>query len=537
MDQKYWINFKYKPYWLALLIFLIPGLVFLFTVFFLPDVDQYKIRLSIIETAVVSVVLFLFNSLLPEGRLKKLFFYLSYLSISFAVFIQVSYYYLYSDRISASTIFILIETNPSETIEFLGAYFNKLNLLLMGLLLIPLILVGKLFPLKKIELNHKAIFLAVLIALLFIYQYKSLANHNLYQITWASYHEYLEQTSLYDEYGLDEPLGNFQGVTSKKTNERKVFVVVIGESTTRHRMSLYGYPRRTSPKLEEMRDELVVFNDVISPHTHTIPSLSKIMSLKNYEDENELKKGSIIQLMNKAGFETTWVSNQKPVGFHENLVTKMANASSRLYFLNVRNYNVLSQYDEVILEPLNEVLQRDKDQFIIIHLLGTHAGYKNRYPDSFKYFKEEPPILNDPKGLEVVNHYDNAVRYNDFIISEIIDEVKKQNAVSYVLYFSDHGEDVYQVLKGASHTETNGTYPMYDVPFVLWQSKKFKENYNLEFREERPYMLDDLIYSISNLSGIEFEGIEPERSLFNESFKPRQRIIYDGKNYDSIFNK
>ena len=53
----------------------------------------------------------------------------------------------------------------------------------------------------------------------------------------------------------------------------RTYVFIVGESANRNHLSLYGYKRNTTPKLEAMRDELVVFEDVISPDTHTIPSL------------------------------------------------------------------------------------------------------------------------------------------------------------------------------------------------------------------------------------------------------------------------
>lgn len=511
--------------------------MFFLSVFFLGEADPYKLRLSIIETAFFSGILYLFTTLLPYGKFKSFIFYFGYLLIVVAVFIQVSYYNLYADRISASTIFILIETNPVETIEFLGAYFNTFNLILLLSLLAPLFLLKFIIKSFKIYLPKNGIGIILLIMLLVVYHYKSLANHNLYNIAYNSYQEYLEETELYDEFGLDDPIGGIAEVSVEPNNKRKVFVMLIGESTTRHRMSLYGYGRQTNPELEKIKDELLVYRNVISPHTHTIPSLSKLMSFKHYENETRLDEGTIIQLMNKAGLETHWISNQKPIGLNETLVTKMANASDNLYFLNINNYKIGSIYDEVVLDPLKKVLKEKEDQFIVIHLLGTHAGYTNRYPSSFDFFTDTPPLLNNSAGINVVNSYDNAIRYNDFIVSEIISEVKKQDAYSYVLYFADHGEDVYQVNEGASHTETMGTYPMYDVPFILWRSESFKADWRINFEPNRPYMLDDLIFSISDLSGVDFEGFEPERSIFNENFEERDRIIYDEKNYDSIFSR
>jgi len=520
-----------------LLFYLIPSFIFFISFFLLKVADTYKLRSSLIETIFFSVILYLLYMLIPRGRIKFFSFYLGYLLIVVAVFIQVSYYYLYADRPSASTFFILIETNLAETFEFLKVYFNYIPFLLLLSLFAPLFIIKVIIKSFKVYLPEKVLSLCLLLIFLFVYHYKSLANYNFYYIAINSYQEYLEETNLYEEFGLDDPSGGVRDVSIKPVNERKIFVMIIGESTTRHKMSLYDYGRQTNPELEKIKNELLVYRNVISPHTHTIPSLSKLMSFNHYEDETRLDEGTIIQLMNKAGLETHWISNQKPIGLHETLVTKMANASDNLHFLNTKNYNIESFYDGVVLDPLKKVLQEKENQFIVIHLLGTHADYSNRYPASFEFFIDTPSILSDSAGINAVNSYDNAIRYNDFIISEIIKEVEKQNAFSYVIYLADHGEDVFQVNSSASHTETKGTYPMYDVPFILWRSESFKEKFYIDFEPNRPYMLDDLIYSISDLSGVYFEGFEPQRSIFNENFKERERIINSEKNYDLIFRR
>jgi len=519
---------------------MMPTLLFLVVGFFLSDVDQYKLKLSILETAFGSLIIFLLHNLLPSRKIKGLSFYLGYLFISLAVFIQISYYNLYSDRISSSTIFILLETNLSETMEYLEAYFSKLNFLILFLLLVPLLFVRQLFKFKQIDPQMKLATFAIVIVSLLIYHYKSLAKHNLYQISWNSYQEYLEQTSLYNELGLDESQGGIQEVSARKTSEKEVFVMVIGESTTRHHMSLYGYPRRTNPLLAKIRDELTIFEDVISPHTHTIPSLSKMMTFNNYEADNRMDQGTIIQLMNRAGFKTYWISNQKPIGWHESLISIMAKASDVTYFLNPKAEFKQTSFDGDLLPYFLNVLDDNaQKKFIIIHLLGTHVEYNKRYPEGFNIFAGMPPssVTNKPENIKVINAYDNAVAYNDKVLYDFINTLRSRDHESWLLYFSDHGEDVFRINNSFGHTETKGTYPMYDVPFILWQSEKFKESSNFNLAEKRTYMLDDLIYSISDLSGLRFDGFEAERSVFNDSFLQRKRFIYDGKDYDAIIKR
>ncbi|MBL4708585.1 MAG: sulfatase-like hydrolase/transferase [Flavobacteriales bacterium] len=105
-----------------------------------------------------------------------------------------------------------------------------------------------------------------------------------------------------------------------------------------------------------------------------------------------------------------------------------------------------NNFDEVILEPLQKAINNKKSKkLIIVHLMGTHIRYKERYPEAFNKFNTTPKTkFNHDLAHKTINSYDNAVLYNGSIVYSIIEQVKKQNkSSSYVLYLSDHGEDVY----------------------------------------------------------------------------------------------
>ena len=50
-------------------------------------------------------------------------------------------------------------------------------------------------------------------------------------------------------------------------------------------MQLYGYQRETNPKLSRIKDELVIFDNVLSPHCYTTGSLLKSLTLRDWEDD------------------------------------------------------------------------------------------------------------------------------------------------------------------------------------------------------------------------------------------------------------
>ena len=74
--------------------------------------------------------------------------------------------------------------------------------------------------------------------------------------------------------------------------------------------------------------------------------------------------------------------------------------------------------------------------------MGGHGLYYNRYPYSFHKFTEKDIKLNVNESHKlIVAEYDNALYYNDYVVTEIINRFRDTEAL--VIYLPDHGEAVY----------------------------------------------------------------------------------------------
>ena len=87
----------------------------------------------------------------------------------------------------------------------------------------------------------------------------------------------------------------------------------------------------------------------------------------------------------------------------------------------------------------------------------------------------------------------------------------------------------------AGHNEDTPTNSMYEIPFILWQSNKFKDRRNINLDLNKRYMTDDLFHSLADLMAIDSEEVNYQRSIFNDNFKNRPRIILDSIDYDQSF--
>lgn len=496
-----------------------------------------------------SAIVFCTYILISNTRIQKWFLIIGSFLLSALVFIKLTFYYHYGVKLSGSALFVIFETNTEESKEFLSYYLDSPTLLLAGILFIPWIVVlpfvlkRKINPLliervKDIKWKFLLIFTIILAAFVI---HKKFSEHNIIYTSVASYSDY-QATKAILKKTLAKSESEILEVTSTLETPQ-TYVVIIGESTSRLHMQLYGYERETNPLLTEIQDELIVFNDVITPNVHTILALDKILTLSDYTEPNKEENASVVQLANQAGFTTYWLSNQRPVGLHESMSTLIGNAADQKFFLATDDYTS-NIYDENIFPKLESILnQKESKKMIFIHLIGTHSDYKKRYPEQFAYFNGKPveTAFSNASNKNIINEYDNAIRYNDFVVREIIETVRKENKPSYVVYFSDHGDEVYDTMDLMGHNEYFATPPMHEIPFIVWLSSEYKNQIStfseVKSYSNRRYNLEDFIHSFSELSNIQFNLIDSTRSVFNQGFQERTRWINRHKKQEDYDNR
>ena len=493
---------------------------------------------TLFSMVLISPIYFIYNR-----KIQLLYSVLIYLLFAFFIYFEAVYFYLFETYLSASSIFVALDSNNTEALEFFKFYVDyKVIIFSILMLIVSVVSVLKfksiLSHFQKVSNGTLVQISIYILTVLMFLKFSTLIVYNFPYLMLKSTLEYSIESSKLGSYQTNK-LGDFTNVSRPIQQDDEVYVLILGESTTRSHFGLYDYYRSTTPYLELLKEDLERYNDVISPHVYSIASLTKILTLGNYEDPNQISNGSIIQLANTANFETSWLSNQRPIGPYESLITKISLSSNKLKFLATTvayHNNVL---DQDLLPELDSVLSDNENskKFIVIHLMGTHLNYVNRFTDSFNQFTDEPQAnFKSVENFQKINNYDNAVLYTDYIVSEIIKRIKSLNTKSFVVYLSDHGEELFKDYNMAGHNEDIATKDMFDVPFLLWQSDKYKAQKKLTIDVDRPYMLDDLFHSLADLLAISAQEVDLSRSLFNQNFKNRKRIILKSSDYDVYFN-
>jgi len=466
---------------------------------------------------------------------------------------SLGYFFVYQQEFSQSVIFIMFESNISEAGEYLTQYFAWwIVLAFIAHTALAIFLWTRVRPVYLPRGQALLAATAILVAIVGYPLVKQIARSETLAdgidrfetriepaVPWqmiVAYRRYTEQ--LDNMQGMLHSASQIPPLTNLKdaaAGQPSTLVLVVGESTNRQRMSLYGYPRATTPELDKLRDQLAVFDNVITPRPYTIEALQQVLTFADEENPDlYLKTPSIVSMMKQAGYKTYWITNQQTMTKRNTMLTTFSEqADEQVYLNNNRNQNA-RQYDGDVLAPFSKALADPAERkFIVVHLLGTHMSYQYRYPPSFDKFTDRegvPAGISDDQ-LPTYNSYDNAVLYNDFVVSSLIKDYAKTDPNGFLLYLSDHGEDVFD---SAGHStlgrnEGKPTAPMYTIPFMAYASPKWRESHSWNFAGDlqRPYSSSQLIHTWADLAGLSSEELDRSKSLVSDSFKPRPLLIGD----------
>ena len=312
-----------------------------------------------------------------------------------------------------------------------------------------------------------------------------------------------------------------------KINEK--YILIIGETSRSRNYELYGYSRKTNPELSKISN-LAVLSDFTS--TSNLTSLSIPLMLTRATPDNfhqSYTEKSLISAFKECGYHTYWISNQ---GIFSTELLRFTVDIDKVFNLN-SNADFKGNYDENVFPFLDSVLRKnDQKQLIVINLMGSHFRYNFRYPERFNKFKPgldgafDYMAINKTNKEFLVNIYDNSILYNDFVVSEIIKKIDNTSTSSFLLYASDHGEELFDTPEnnfghGSEHVNKYNI----KIPCIVWYSTKFKENNpikikSLESNKYKPMSSNNIFYSILDAGNIEYTGNNLKKSFVSSSFKP-----------------
>lgn len=308
--------------------------------------------------------------------------------------------------------------------------------------------------------------------------------------------------------------------------QREIAILVLGETSRASNFGIYGYHKNTTPHLDSI-ENLVIYSDVLteSNTTHKIvPMILSPSQANNYDIIRTSK--SVVSAFKEAGFKTVFLTNQE------------YNLGFARYYFDEADIKVSVKEDDSdaldgqLLPVFNEIIDNESGNlFFVVHLYGSHFRYFDRYPREFaKFTPDESEELSYKYKEENINAFDNSIYYSSYVVSEIIKKTDQMKEASYVLYLSDHGEDIMDdKRKRLLHASPVPTFYQLHIPFMIWTSDEYKalkgdKVANIIDNKDIPISNNAVFHTLMDMSSIRAKHFIDEYAVSSSQFTWRPRV-------------
>ena len=443
------------------------------------------------------------------------------------VFVILGYYSVTSTVFAPDTLLAIAQTNIQEAIEYAKDNFSCKTIFLI-ILTNAFVFFVAIKNTQKILWNKYNLFLVlfcITACLVGVYKYRD----NIITDIPKQASKTLAQYKNFSKERTDRK-DNMSKLLLSHKPEAGVYVLVIGESQNRAHMQAYNYHRATTPWLDSMKNDknMLLFTKAYSCHTHTVPTLLYALTAKNQYNNIAVKNAvSVLEVAEAAGFETVWLSNQVKYSAWDTPVTSIASEANQQKWINstLGKSTNTDYFDGKLIEELEKIKIRDK-MLIVMHLMGNHGSYEQRYPKAFEKYD----------GKNTIDKYDNSIIYNDYVMSQVDKRARKIPNFKGLVYCSDHAD---AIDKNLSHDAAQFDFDMTHIPLYIYLSDSYIQNNSAKYKslekQKNKLFTNDLLFNLMlgvlgiNLNNIYEPNNDPTADTFDNN-KERFKTLY-GKKY------
>ena len=443
------------------------------------------------------------------------------------VFVILGYYSVTSTVFAPDTLLAIAQTNIQEAIEYAKDNFSCKTIFLI-ILTNAFVFFVAIKNTQKILWNKYNLFLVlfcITACLVGVYKYRD----NIITDIPKQASKTLAQYKNFSKERTDRK-DNMSKLLLSHKPEAGVYVLVIGESQNRAHMQAYNYHRATTPWLDSMKNDknMLLFTKAYSCHTHTVPTLLYALTAKNQYNNIAVKNAvSVLEVAEAAGFETVGLSNQVKYSAWDTPVTSIASEANQQKWINstLGESTNTDYFDGKLIEELEKIKITDK-MLIVMHLMGNHGSYEQRYPKAFEKYD----------GKNTIDKYDNSIIYNDYVMSQVYKRARKIPNFKGLVYCSDHAD---AIDKNLSHDAAQFDFDMTHIPLYIYLSDSYIQNNSAKYKslekQKNKLFTNDLLFNLMlgvlgiNLNNIYEPNNDPTADTFDNN-KERFKTLY-GKKY------
>lgn len=327
----------------------------------------------------------------------------------------------------------------------------------------------------------------------------------------------------------------FDAIREKTSDNRQIVVLIIGETGRADNWQLYGYERPTNPLLSA-EENLILYRDALTQSNVTHQSVPIILSGTGAENFKDIyfRKG-IFRAFKEAGFTTVCLSNQVKNASFVEYFYKEADVFKGIRVKDTDSGGYTNPHDGELTGLMEEAIRENPgDLFIVLHTYGSHFNYKDRYPEDFRKFTPDLVTkVNKQQKTEMVNAYDNSILYTDYFLTQTINGLKNTGDSVFLLYASDHGEDLYDgEQQRFLHSSPTPSYFQLRIPFFIWTSDLYRKDFfemakTSMDNQKHPVSTNVIFHTLLEAAQIQTPYLNKKLSLLNQNYEIGERLFLD----------
>lgn len=362
---------------------------------------------------------------------------------------------------------------------------------------------------------------------------------------------------------------------SKDARPQKIILISIDTLRADH-LGCYGYGKNTSPNLDSLSKEGVLYPHVFSPCPYTVPTHTSLLT-GIYPINNNLnfaqKSGRIDpdstlflqEVLREQGYATGAFVSCMVLRRDWGLSHGFDVYDDRMTAPEINRPNELIRDGRETNEAALEWIKKNKDEdlFVWLHYFDVHGPYTSPGPFKPEDYGDSPVLLNkvpdgQPGGIpeyqllgvrkdeagEVLDYqrdarhylagYDNGIKYEDEVIGHLLEGLKSEGMYdeSMVIVTADHGEALGEggiyFFHGLTVTPEQSRIPLI-IKFPAGYEKKTACGSPVSTVDIMPTILDYVGFSYENLrmDGISLTNPDPNRFILSENEWQRAIIWKD----------
>lgn len=439
--------------------------------------------------------------------------------------IHLGYFLIYGQALSVSACIAVFQTNPKEAEEFFQQ--NIISVLTVAFFCV--------FVSVFVGLKQKACFNSINQEVQLYFSRKTLAVFSIFELMLLCYipiafagsgfgkplkaaHQYFKEAKAFRQWHEENYSLLDVKRPSKTMKTPSTIILVIGESASRNFMSAYGYKvHDTTPLLRQATEldakHFLKFEHAYASYGVTVNSLERALTEKNQYNHIKFSQAyTILDLAKKAGFTTYWFSNQSIHNSAETPVALIAKTADHYQWLDdiLENQNKVL-YDGDLL-PCLKMINPNENNFVVIHIMGSHELTLHRYPVDFAKFS----TLGE---FNLVSNYEDSLAYTDWFLNQVFEYGKKNLNLQVMLYFSDHGANPYR-----KRVPTHSPFSNLRIPLIVYLSDDYQTIYPESSQNLRKhinsYFTNDLLYEmVGGILNLQSSHIPECNSLTSTQYK------------------